>query len=150
MLGSSIVRLTEDFGGRSLMNKTGKPFGRHLVHGAERHAVAVGERQPFVDPIAVGRALGVQLARRQHDLPILAVDEVAIVVHGHEVVVRPNLLNLRESLEQRLVIPEPDVAEGGPVCLDVRARQLRVAGELARLDIIEIERPFEWPRYCDR
>ena len=77
-------------------------FRRDLVHRSQRDAVAVRERQPLVDPVAVRQAVGVQLARRQHDLPILAVDHVPIVVHRDEVVVRADFLDLRERLQQRL------------------------------------------------
>ena len=71
----------------------------------------------------------------------LAVDHVAVVVDVLEVVVRPDLLDLRERLQQRLVIPEPDVLDRAGVVDDVARRQLGVAGELAFLDAIERRRP---------
>ena len=114
-------------------------FRRHLVHRTERDAVAVREGEPLVDPVAVGQAVGVQLARRQHDLPVLPVDPVAVVVDRHEVVVGPDLLDLREGLQQRLVVPEPDVAERLGVRVDVGAGQRRVARHLALLDAVERE-----------
>ena len=112
----------------------------HLIDRAERQAVAVREDQPLVDPGAVGQRRRVQLARRQHHLPVLAVDLVAIVVDRHEVVVGADLLDLAERLEQRLVIPQPHVVERFAVGLDVGARQRRLAGQLALLDAIERER----------
>ena len=74
-------------------------FRRDLVHRPERHTVAMGERQALIDPIAVREALGVQLARRQHDLTVFTVDVVAVVVHRDEVVVGADLLDLAECLQ---------------------------------------------------
>ena len=116
-----------------------QPFRRHLVHRPERDAVAVREGQMLVDPRAVRKALGIQLARRQHHLTQFAVDRVAVVVDRREVVVRAQLLNLAERLEQRLVIPEPHVLDGVGVAVDVLARQLGIAGEIARPHRGEIE-----------
>ena len=100
--------------------------------GPERQAVAVRVDQPFVDPRAVLHALGVQLARRQHHLPVVAVDHVPVVVDVLEVVVRADFLNLRERLQQRLVIPQPDVLDRRGVADDVLGRQLRIAGLTSR------------------
>jgi hypothetical protein len=100
---------------------------RHLVHRAERQAVAVGEGEVFVDPRLRRQALRVQLARREHDLPVLAVDQVPVDVDRREVVVGADFLDLAEGVEQRLSIPEPDVADGRRVLLDVRLAQDRVA-----------------------
>jgi hypothetical protein len=80
---------------------------------------------------------GIQLARRQHDLPVLAVDLIAIVVDRDEVVVGADLLDLSERLEQRLVIPEAHVIERGAVVLDVLLRERRFALQLALFDAIE-------------
>ena len=113
---------------------------RHFVHRPERDAVAVREGEVLVDPRAVRQALGIQLARREHHLPQLAVDRVAIVVDRREVVVGAQLLDLAEGLEQRLVIPEAHVLDGVGVAVDVFARQRRVAGEIARPHGGEIER----------
>ena len=111
----------------------------HLVDRTEGQAVAVGERQPLVDPGAVGQRRRIQLARRQHHLAQLAVDLVAVVVHRGEVVVGADLLDLAEGLEQRLVIPQPDVVEGGAVAVDVGAGQLGIAGQRPLHDAIERE-----------
>jgi len=45
----------------------------------------------------------------EHDLLHLAVDAIAVVVHGLELVVGPNLLNLPKGIEQRLLIPQANV-----------------------------------------
>ena len=84
-------------------------------------------------------ATGVELARGQHDLPILAVDHVAVVVDRDEVVVRADFLDLPERVEQRLVVPERHVVERGGVSRDVGARQRRIARELALFDVVEAE-----------
>ncbi len=118
----------------------GQSFAGHLVHRTERQAVAVREGQSLVDPGAIRQARRVQLARRQHHLTELAVDDVAIVVDRHEVVVGADLLDLSERLEQRLVIPEPDVLERGRIVRDVVARQQRIAGQRTLLDVLEAER----------
>ena len=115
-------------------------FGRHLVDRAERQAVAVGERQLLVDPGAARQAARVQLARRQHDLPVLAVDDVAIVVDPGEVVVGADLLDLPEGIEQRLVVPERHVLDRGGVAFEVRPREPGVARELPLFHLVEPER----------
>ena len=107
-----------------------QPLRRHFVHRPERDAVAVREGEVLVDPGAVRQALGVQLAGREHHLPQLAIDRVAIVVDRLEVVVRAQLLDLAERFEQRLMIPQPHVLDRVGVAIDVLARQLGVAGEL--------------------
>ena len=114
-------------------------FAGDLVHRAERQAVAVREREVLVDPVAVRQRVGVQLARRQHDLPVLAVDHVAVVVDGDEVVVGPDLLDLAERVLERLVIPERHVAQGDRVGVEVLAGQRGIARQLALLDPLEGE-----------
>ena len=117
-----------------------QPFLRHLVHRSQRDAVAVREGEVLVDPRAVRQALGIQLARGEHHLPELAVDRVAIVVDRLEVVIGAQLLDLAEGLEQRLVIPQAHVLDGVGVAIDVVARQLGVAGEVARAHGRQVER----------
>ena len=114
-------------------------LARDLVDGTERQPVAVGEGQVLVDPVAAGQRVGVQLARRQHDLAVLAVDPVAVVVDGDEVVVGADLLDLAEGVLQRLVIPERHVAQRHRVGVEVAAGQRRVAGQLALLHPLERE-----------
>ena len=117
----------------------GQAFLRDLVHRSERDAVSMGERQVLVDPVAVRQGIGIELARREHDLPIAAVDHVPVVVDRDEVVVRADLLNLRERLQQRLGIPQPHVAERGLVRVDVRAGELRIARQLPFVDVLQGE-----------
>ena len=108
----------------------------------------------FVDPQEIGVAplhvarevLVGQLARGQHHLPVLAVDDVAVVVHVDEAVVGPDLLELGEGQEQRRVVPEPDVPEGRAVPDEVGRRQGLAGREVALLDPVERERP---PRELD-
>ena len=122
------------------MNRTGSPSCRDLVHGAHRHPESVRVLQPLVDPRPVGQAVRVELAARQHDLPVLAVDEVAVVVDRGEVVVGADFLELSERVEQGLVVPEPHVVDGVPVVLDVGQRKGGVARHLPLLDVVEPER----------
>jgi len=78
-----------------------------------------------------------QLARRQHELPILPVDDVAVVVHVLELVVGPDLLQLREGAQQWAVVPEPDVLEGDLVARQRARVEVLVGGELLLLDAVE-------------
>ena len=87
----------------------------------------MGERQVLVDPGAARQARRVQLARRQHDLPVLPVDHVAVVVDGGEVVIRADFLDLPERVEQRPVVPERHVDDRCRVAIEVGARQVRVS-----------------------
>ena len=97
----------------------------------------MGEGQPLVDPRSIRHALGVELAHRQHHLARLAVDQVAIVVDVHEIVIGPDLLDLRERLQQRTAFPETHVLDRAGVLDDVVRRELRVARQLALLDPVE-------------
>ncbi len=121
------------------MNSVGRPSRVTWLTGTQRQAVAVREREVLVDPVAVRQRLRVQLARRQHDLAILAVDQVAVVVDRDEVVVGPDLLDLAEGVLQRLMIPERHVAQRHRVGVDVAPGQRRVPGQLALLDTLERE-----------
>ena len=112
-------------------------FRRHLVHRPEREPVAVREGEPLVDPRAARQRRGVHLARRQHDLAVLAVDHVTIVVDRHEIVVRADLLDLPERIEQRLIVPQRHVVERGGVALDVCGRQGGFARNLALDNLVE-------------
>ena len=108
-----------------------EPLGGRLVHRAEGEPVAVGEGEALVDPGSVRQALGGQLPRREHDLAELSVDHVAVVVDARELVIGPDLLNLGEGVEERAVVPEPDVVEGRSVGLDVLEGQRIVGLEVA-------------------
>ena len=112
------------------MNSSGRPSAVTWFTGPQRDPVAVGERQPLVDPRAVGQARAVQFARREHHLPVLAVDEVAVVVDRHEVVVRADFLDLAERVQQRLVVPERHVLERERVAREVAPRQQGVPRQL--------------------
>ena len=112
-------------------------LGGDLIDRAQCQTVPVRERQPLVHPGPVLNALGVQLAHREHHLARLAFDVVPVVVNVDEVVVGPDFLNLSERLQQRLMVPEPDVFNRPGVADDVLRRQLGVARELALLDTVE-------------
>src|SRR5690606_29834319 len=103
----------------------------------ERDAVAVRELEVLVDPRAVRQALALELARREHELRELAVERVAIVVDRDELVIRADLLELRERIEQRAVIPQADVVDGGAVVFDDLGGELAHARELALDDVGE-------------
>ena len=122
------------------MKRTGRPSRRDFVDRPERQAVSVGERQVLVDPGPAGKAGGVQLPRREHDLPVLPVDRVPIVVHAGEVVVGADLLELAERVEQRPLVPQRDVLDRRGIALEVGARQPRIAGQPPLLDPIQRER----------
>ncbi len=115
-------------------------FTGHLVDRSQGQAVPVREHQPLVDPGAIRQRRGIELAHRQHHLPVLAVDLIAVVVDRDEIVVGADLLDLPERLEQRLVVPEAHVVERAAVGLDVLARQRGFAAQLALFDAVERER----------
>ena len=74
-----------------------------------------------VDPaIADTRRVGGDFPRRQHDLPILSVDPVAINIDIAERIVRADLLELPEGLAQGSMVPDADVVDRG---LILRMRQ---------------------------
>ena len=81
-----------------------------------------------------------RLARREHHLPVLPVDHVAIVVDRDEVVVGPDFLELAERLQQRLVVPQPHVVDSLAIGRDALTRQLRVARQLPLDHIVHAER----------
>ncbi len=98
--------------------------------------------QLLVDPVAAAlrQARDVQLAYRQHHLAHRAIDLVAVDVDIGEVVVAPNDLCLAERLEQGPVVPQPQVGERRRVVVEQLAGERRLAGELALLDRVELER----------
>ena len=119
------------------MNSTGRPSLRHLVDRAEREPHAVGEGQVLVDEGPGRERRGVELPRREQDLPVLPVDPVAVVVHRDEVVVGADLLQLAEGQQQRVPVPEPHVLDGRRVGPDVRQREVGLAAELAGLHAVQ-------------
>ena len=117
-----------------------KPFLGHLVDRTHRDAEPVRVLQPFVDPRPVGQAAGVELACREHRLAILAVHDIPVVVDRCELVVGPDLLNLPERVQQRRVVPQPDVVDRLRVVLDVRHGERGVTRQLSLLDLVEVKR----------
>jgi hypothetical protein len=57
------------------------------------------------------RQIGGEFPRREHDLPIISIDPIAINVDIAECVVRTDLLELAEGLAQRAMIPDADVVD---------------------------------------
>ncbi len=78
----------------------------------------------------VDRGLGVgrkprriEFAGRKHHLLIRAAKVIAIDVHIIELVIGPDLLQLRVGIHQRLPVPQPDVVDGRAVVLERLERQ---------------------------
>ncbi len=138
-LGSVTGRSTVETGGRSRMKSTGSPSAVTWFTGPSVSPCPCVKVRRSLTQVRLGRAAGIQLAGREHHLPELAVDDVAVVVHRREVVVGADLLDLPERLEQRLVIPETHVVERVAVVGDVVGGQLGVAGERPLLNRIERE-----------
>ena len=89
----------------------------------------------FVDP-GSGRQRRIgDLPRGEHHLPVFAVDRVAVVVDAGELVVGPHLLELAVGLQERRMVPEPDVLHGQVVLLQVLRRQIILRRELLLLDL---------------
>ena len=84
------------------------------VHRAHDETEPVGELEVLVDPrLRVRGKTGlVQLARRQQDLLIGAVQRVAVDVHVVEVIVESELLELAIRVEERSWIPPAEVLDG--------------------------------------
>ncbi len=82
-----------------------QPFRRHLVYRPEGESHSVRERQVLVDERPRWKRLRIELARREQNLTIRAVDPVPVIIHRHEIVIGPDLLQLSECLQQRVAIP---------------------------------------------
>jgi hypothetical protein len=95
------------------------------------------EGQVLVDERARGQRLGVELARREQDLAVLAIDPVPIVVDRYEVVVRADLLQLPKGAQQRRAIPQAHVLDGGRVGAQRGERERRDPLEVARLYAVD-------------
>ena len=118
-LGPRDLRESARRGGRNVLDQELRQSLRgDAVDGAHDHAVTMGERQMLIDPDAGLQVRIRQLARRDHELTVLAVDHVAVVVDVLELVVGPDLLELRERPQQRPVVPQPDVLDRGRVPLE--------------------------------
>ena len=110
-------------GGRSRTNRTGRPSLVTWLTGPSVRPYPCVNVSRSLTQVRLGRLL--EFSSRADSItcrgwPLM---RVAIVVHRHEVVVRADLLDLAERIEQRLVIPEPDVLERGRVARDVVARE---------------------------
>ena len=115
----------------------GQPLPRDAVDGPDHRPVPVGVLEVLVDPLEIGVApldvarevLVRELARGEHDLLVLPVDDVPVVVHVDEPVVRPDLLQLREGQEERGVVPQADVLQRRRVVGQVGAVSVSRAGK---------------------
>ena len=87
--------------------------------------------------VRVGSDAGLSSRAETCTCRYLPVDPVAVVVHGDEIVVRADLLQLAECLQQRVAIPEPHVVDRRRVGTDVCQGQVRFAVEVARLHAVE-------------
>ena len=104
---------------RNILDQQGRePFGRNLVDHAESQTIPVGVDQMLVDPALAGQIGIGQLPGGEHDLAVFVVDPVAVVVYGPEFIIGADFLKLAEGLQQRLVVPEPDVFDGQAIALD--------------------------------
>ena len=108
----------------------------------------MGERQVLVDPGAARQAREFSSRADSMICRYLPVDHVAVVVDGGEVVVRADLLDLPERVEQRPVVPQRHVVDRGRVAIEVGARQARVARQRSLLDLVEPERRRASPGCC--
>src|SRR5947209_7880561 len=102
----------------------------------------------------VAQLAGREFAGREHDLARSPVDRVAVYIYVRELVVRAERLKLRESAEQRAVVPEPDVVDNGAVltqllgCNRVDSRNLALAelvqpeGRASGGDVVQDVRGF--------
>ena len=100
--------------GMSLAKNSGRPSGVKSRHRAHGDTEAVGEPQPGIDPPlrVVLQLLLRDLPGGQHDLAVLAVHGVPVDVGVLEVVVGPDLLDLTVHVQERAVVPQPDVVHG--------------------------------------
>jgi len=74
-------------------------------------------------------------------LPILAIDGVAVVVDGDEIVVGADLLELLQGLHEEVALPQPHVVHRRGVALYIRHRELDFTREILALDFVETPRP---------
>ena len=115
-------------------------FARHGVRRTERHAHAVRVGEVLVDEAARRQRRRVHLARREHHLPQLPANVIAVVVDGEEVVVRSDRLDLAERLQQRLAIPQSHVVDRRAVRGHELRREARLGAELALRDAVQAPR----------
>ena len=91
-----------------------------------------------VDPAAAltGQICG-EFPCRQHDLPIISIDPIAINVDIAERVVRTDLLELAEGLAQRAMIPDADVVDRRLILLHLRHVELFFGGVKSHIDLVQ-------------
>jgi len=113
--------------------------GRQALSGFLRDwrhhdAIAVREQQMQVHPgLGICRKQGrLEFPSRKHHLLITGVEPVAIDVRREELVIGPDLLQLRIGIPQRLQIPQADVVDGRAIGLERGERQVLLGRE--RLD----------------
>ena len=124
------------------------------LQGAEKRAsqpadmFEVRELQAAVHPrLRVGRQpVGVQLARAQHHLPVLAIDRVPVDVDVQELEQRPDRLQLLQRRPQRLRIPQPHVVDRVLVRRDLLVGRLQRRRELLLVDLLQ---PVRVARHVD-
>lgn len=89
-----------------------------LVDGSKRQPVAMVNVKRSLIQVRLGR-LSVDSSRGESiRLAQLSIDYIAIVVDRMEVVIRADLLDLGERIEQRLVIPEAYVVDRGRISVE--------------------------------
>ncbi len=120
--------------GRDVLQKElREPLGADPVDRARHEPVAVRVGQMLVDEAPARQEAVGELAGRQHDLAVLAVDGVAIHVHVEELVVGADLLKLAVRHEQRPIVPQPDVLDREAIALERGGGQV-VGGRELLLD----------------
>src|SRR5687767_3177623 len=92
-LGARQLERHGGYRGQVLDEQDRQTLRSNLVDRTERNSHAVRESQVLVDERPGWQRGRVQLPGREQDLPVLAVDLVAVVVHRYEVVVGADLLN---------------------------------------------------------
>ncbi len=98
-----------------------------LVHRDRDDAVAVGVFEGEIDPDLRrrGKPRHVELARRDHDLPLGAVDLIAIDIDAAKDVIGPQALDLLQLRLERAPIPDARVLQRGGVLGQIGGRQRR-------------------------
>jgi hypothetical protein len=85
-------------------------------------------------------SFSIELPRAEHDLPLISANRVAVDVDIQEVVVATQDLVLAKGDEERAVVPQAQVVDGGGVLLEDCLGKPLLTGEAALLDRVEVER----------
>ena len=106
--GEAIVRARGD-----VLDEPGHGFLAALGRGSHDHPVAVGVLQTFVDPVAHagGQVFQAQLPGCQKHLLVHVVDRIAVHVHGGELVIGAQLLELLVDVLEHFPVPDRDIAQ---------------------------------------